>query len=101
MQSVKAIRFVIVKGRVMEQYKNKSEFYHFGLLPRVCIHTLDIDEYSHMYIPQEVCSCGSKDWIDSKMALSQMNGIPFMFKDVHRCKKCNEVRMANHIGKEE
>jgi len=85
----------------MEEENKNSEFFHFGILPRVCIHTLEEDEYSHMYIPEEGCSCGCKEWIVSVMALAQVDGIPCMFKNVHRCRDCNEVRMANHIGKEE
>lgn len=85
----------------MEQYKNKSEFYHFGVLPRMCIHSPIEDEYSHMYVPQEKCDCGCSKWVDGKMPLVEMMGVPCMFKDVHRCKDCNEVRVANHIGKDE
>lgn len=80
---------------------SKSEFYHFGILPQVCIHSLDEDEYSKMYIPQEKCKCGSSDWIESTMDIIVPKGFTFPQKRVHRCKECNEVRIANHIGYKE
>jgi hypothetical protein len=89
------------EGRVMEEAKNKSEFYHFGILPRVCIHTPGEDQYSKMYKPREVCECGCKEWIDGTMALANIGGVECMFKDVHRCKECGKVRMSDHIGREE
>jgi hypothetical protein len=73
---------------------SKSEFYHFGLLPQVCIHSLIEDEYSKMYKPQETCDCGHSEWVESTMIM--IEGYPP--KQVHRCKKCNEVRIAHHIG---
>lgn len=73
---------------------SNSEFFHFGILPQVCIHSLIEDEYSKMYVPQEVCKCGCKEWIDSTMLM--FIGLPE--KEVHRCKDCNEVRIAKHIG---
>lgn len=76
---------------------NKSEFFHFGILPQVCIHSLVQDEYSCMYSPQANCECGSSEWIDSTMEI--VNGLPI--KDVHRCKHCNKVRLATHIGYKE
>ncbi len=81
---------------------DKSEFYHFGILPRVCIHSPNEDEYLKMYIPREKCGCGNSEWISGKMDIVKpMNGYTFPQKDVHRCKDCNEVRMADHIGKDE
>lgn len=74
---------------------SKSEFYHFGILPQVCIHSLDEDEFSKMYTPQEKCDCGCGDWIESEMQICANFYSP---KKVHRCKTCNEVRIANHIG---
>lgn len=74
---------------------DKSEFFHFGILPQVCIHSLDEDDYSKMYIPQEKCDCGCPDWIESIMKMFKNFDSP---KRVHRCKKCNEVRIAHHIG---
>lgn len=83
----------------MKKLTDTSEFYHFGILPQICIHSPIQDEYSKMYIPQEVCECGSKDWIDGKMdIIKPIYGLHFPKKDVHRCKKCNKVRMSNHIG---
>jgi hypothetical protein len=80
---------------------DKSEFFHFGILPQVCIHSLDEDEYSKMYIPQEKCDCGCSDWIESTMKIIE-DRIGYNFhKRVHRCKECNEVRIANHIGYKE
>lgn len=78
----------------MDEFINKSEFFHFGILPQICIHSVIEDEYSKMYIPQMVCNCGCVEWIDGKMQMFE--GFPE--KDVHRCKKCNEVRIAHHIG---
>ncbi len=83
---------------------NKSEFYHFGILPRACIHSPIPDQYSPMYKPQEECEkCGCKEWHTKgcSMILGHYpDGTP-MYKDVHRCKNCFEVRMAFHIGDEE
>lgn len=77
----------------------KSDFFYFGTLPQVCIHSLIEDEYSQMYIPQEICDCGSNEWIESKMdVIKPIEGFSYPKKDVHRCKNCNTVRLANHIG---
>lgn len=76
-----------------------SPFYHYGILPEVCIHSTKEDEYSKMYSPREKCDCGSSEWIEGKMDIVQpVHGYKFPQKDVHRCKKCNEVRVADHIG---
>ena len=81
---------------------NNSEFYHFGILPQVCIHSLDEDEYSKMYVPQEKCDCGCSDWIESTMKIIKDSfGYEFPKKRVHRCTECNEVRIAHHIGYKE
>ncbi len=83
---------------IAELAKN-SEFYHFGILPSVCIHSLIEDEYSKMYIPRQSCECSCEIWIDGKMDIVKpINGYTFPKKDVHRCADCNEVRMADHIG---
>lgn len=59
------------------------------------------DEYSKMYIPREKCECGCSEWIEGKMNIVEpVNGYQFPQKDVNRCKKCNEVRMADHISLE-
>ena len=80
---------------------SKSEFFHFGILPSVCIHSLDEDQYSKMYIPQEKCDCGSNVWIESTMKIIENSfGYEFPKKRVHRCKECNQVRIAYHIGTE-
>lgn len=78
----------------MNEFRNKSEFYHFDVIPQVCIHSLVEDEYSKMYVPREVCECGCTEWVEGTMQM--FIGLPL--KDVHRCKACNEVRMADHIG---
>ncbi len=78
---------------------SKSDFFHFGTLPNVCIHSLDEDEFSKMYIPQDRCNCGGNEWIDSTMKIIEdFMGYEFPKKRVHRCKACNEVRIAHHIG---
>lgn len=78
---------------------SKSEFYHFGIFPQICIHSLDEDEYSQMYTPQETCDCGCKEWIESTMKIVEdYMGYEFPLKRVHRCKYCNKVRISNHIG---
>ena len=75
-----------------------SEFFHFGILPELCIHTLEEDEYSKMYIPQEKCDCGSSEWFESTMILGTYPCGTHVIKDVNRCSQCNNVRMARHIG---
>lgn len=76
-----------------------SEFYHFGILPSVCIHSIIEDEYSKMYIPREKCACGGDEWIAGKMnIIKPIVGLNYPKKDIHRCKQCNEVRLADHIG---
>ncbi len=78
---------------------NKSEFYHFGILPQVCIHSTDEDEYSKSYIPREKCDCDHSEWVEGKMDIVKpIMGYNFPKKNVHRCKECNEIRMADHIG---
>ena len=77
---------------------NNSDFLYFGTLPSISIHTPKEDEYSKMYIPREKCDCGCSEWITGTFLLGlYQNKIP-CYKDVHRCKDCNEVRMADHIG---
>jgi len=81
--------------------KEESAFYQFGLLPEVCIHSPIEDQYSKSYIPRKTCECGCNEWIDSTMKIIEDSmGYEFPKKDVHRCKKCNNVRMADHIGAE-
>lgn len=76
-----------------------SEFFHFGILPSVCIHSPIEDEYSKMYNPRQKCECGCEEWVDGLMDIVKpMNGYEFPKKNVHRCAKCSEVRMADHIG---
>lgn len=77
---------------------NKSEFYHLGIIPKVCIHLLDEDEFSKMYIPQVKCDCGCSEWIKSTMHLFMNEN---WIKRVHRCNSCNQVRIAHHIGYKE
>lgn len=79
---------------------NKSEFYHFGILPAVCIHSPLPDLYSKMYTPRETCDCGCSEWIQEGCTMilcHYPDGTP-MYKDVHRCRYCAEVRMADHVG---
>jgi hypothetical protein len=77
-----------------------SAFLNFKLLPEVALHTIEEDEYSELYIPREKCDCGCSEWIEKgcTMILGFCYGDP-IYKDVHRCKECDEVRMADHISK--
>jgi len=78
---------------------SNSAFYEFGLLPEICIYSLDEDQYSKNYIPREACDCGCKEWVDSEMdIIKPVDGFTFPKKRVHRCKSCNEVRLADHKG---
>lgn len=82
-----------------EEILSKSEFYHFGILPGVCIHSLIEDQYSKMYIPRKKCDCGCLEWIEGEMDV--MKPIPGFYspkRHVHRCKNCKEVRLSDHIG---
>ncbi len=73
----------------------ESEFFKYGKLPNVCIHSLSEDQYSKHYIPQERCDCGCEEWIEGKMKIIEdMGDYVYPLKDVHRCKECNEVRVA-------
>ncbi len=74
-----------------------SAFAMFGILPEVCIHSLIEDEYSKSYIPREECDCGCREWIESTMRIFQNDPL-YRVRRVHRCRHCNEVRMADHIG---
>lgn len=73
---------------------DRSCFYHFGILPQACIHSLIEDEYSKMYEPEKNCKCGCENWYEDDAVL--FIGLPP--KKVHRCKRCNELRMGIHIG---
>lgn len=79
---------------------NNSEFYHFGILPQVTIHSVVEDKYSHMYIPRENCDCGCSEWITEgcTMVLAHYSDGTPIYKDVHRCNECKSVRLAYHIG---
>lgn len=84
----------------MKEIINKSEFYHFGILPQKCIHSPIRDQYSDSYNPDVTCKCGSSDWMQEGCTMilgHYLDGTP-MYKDVHRCKSCFEVRMATHKG---
>lgn len=83
-----------------DEWTNNSEFYHFDILPQLTIHTVIPDDYSPMYKPRERCDCGCDEWLEEgcTMILGHYpDGTP-VYKDVHRCKTCYEVRMADHIG---
>lgn len=81
----------------MDEYLNKSEFYHFEILPKVCIHSIQEDKYSKMYKPRDKCECGCSEWIISTMIVN----VYLPEKDVYRCKSCNEIRLSDHIGLKE
>lgn len=84
----------------MNNWISESAFLNFGLLPEVCIHSIEEDQYSKLYIPRKKCDCGSNEWIEEgcTMVLAHYpDGTP-IYKDVHRCKNCFEVRMADHIS---
>lgn len=77
-----------------------SEFFHFGILPAVCIHSPLEDRYSKMYIPREKCDCGSLEWLEEgcSMRLGNYPDGTAIYKNVHRCWFCSELRMSDHIG---
>ncbi len=80
--------------------KEKSAFYYFGLLPEVTIHSPAEDTYSKSYIARQNCNCGSSVWLENgcTMVLGHYSDGTPIYKDVHRCMVCKEVRMADHIG---
>ena len=84
----------------IEELKNKSEFYHFGILPQRCIHSPLEDEYSKIYKAREKCDCGSSKWIEEgcTVILGYYPDGTLIHKDVHRCMNCFEIRFADHIG---
>lgn len=79
---------------------NENAFVHFGLLPEVCIHSPVEDQYSKMYVARNTCECASEEWLTEgqTMILGHYAGDIPLIKHVHRCAKCNEVRLADHIG---
>lgn len=86
----------------MKDAMDNSEFYHFGILPQLTIHSPVEDSYSHMYIPRDKCDCGCGEWKDGEMELIYpIAGVSFPKKHVHRCANCNDVRMADHKGMKE
>jgi hypothetical protein len=85
-------------SRYQSLHLKKSDFFDFGIIPKVCIHSLQEDEYSKFYIPIDKCNCGCNKWVESEMnILKSKYGYSFPKKKVHRCAKCNEVRLANKI----
>lgn len=84
----------------MKEHIDKSAFYYFGLLPEVCIHSPLQDQYSKSYIPRVKCDCGCTEWIEQgcTMAMGYYPDKTPMCRNVHRCKECHGVRMADHIG---
>lgn len=76
----------------------KSPFYYFGILPAWSIYSPVQDNYSDVYVPEKVCECGSIKWKKKQtMILGFQNGIP-LSKEIHRCKNCDKIRMAKHVG---
>ncbi len=84
----------------MNDYINKSEFFHFGILPGVCIHSPINDVFSKMYVPREKCENGHSDWLTEGciMKIGHWQDSTPIYKEVHRCKICNDVRISDHIG---
>ena len=79
-----------------------GDFFNYGTLPKVCIHTPKPDNFSDYYSPRGICKCGSSDWIDGEMDIlkSKIDHV-WPKKPVHRCKKCEEVRLSDLKEKEE
>lgn len=76
-------------------WMTKSDFYKSGKLPKVCIHSLVEDKYSEFYEAVKKCECGGEEWVESEMEILKPSmGHVFPTKPVHRCKKCDTVRMA-------
>jgi hypothetical protein len=86
----------------MKDAMDNSEFYHFGVLPQLTIHSPIVDQYSHMYIPRDSCDCGCSEWKDGELDLIQpIRGFTLPKKQVHRCVNCSNLRMADHKGRKE
>ncbi len=83
----------------MSENIDESAFYHFGILPAVCIYSAMEDQYSKMYVPRNKCDCGSDKWNEESwgMIIGHYGGIP-VHKQVQGCAACGEVRLADHIG---
>ena len=78
---------------------SESAFLEFGLLPGVCIHSIIEDRYSKMYVARTICQCGCSEWVDSSIEIIRdLMGYEYPKKQMHRCKQCNQVRMADHIS---
>ncbi len=78
---------------------SNSKFYHLGILPQICIHNPIDGEYSKMYLARKKCDCGNEEWRESFMDVIQpTDGYAWEKKRVHRCTKCNEIRMADYIS---
>lgn len=81
--------------KLINSMNGLGDFVNYGTLPKVCIHTPMLDNFSHLYIANKKCKCGCSDFIDSEMKiLKDVFGHEFSKKKVNRCKKCNEVRLA-------
>ncbi len=84
----------------MQNDIDKSAFYHFGILPQIYIHSPKEDQYSKSYIARVKCDCGCTEWLEDGCTMilgHYYDGTP-IYKDVHRCKQCKEVRMAHHVS---
>jgi hypothetical protein len=82
-----------------EEMRKFEEGFAYRPLPRVSIHSIIEDQYSKYYEPRESCACGCKEWIYSEMdILKPTLGHVWPRKQVHRCKQCNCVRMADLRG---
>lgn len=81
--------------KLIDKMNGMGDFINYGTLPKVCIHTPIPDNFSPYYVPDEKCKCGCTDFIDGEMKiLKDSFGYEFPKKFVHRCKNCNEVRLA-------
>lgn len=68
-------------------------------LPKVCIHNAKQDGFSSKYKPREVCKCGKSKWTTEGCTMlvhATPHGIE-IYKSVHRCEACNEVRLTDLI----
>lgn len=82
-----------VKGNTMKDYPEAN--FSISNLPKVSVYCLDNNYFMQFYEMNEICLCGSQEWIMSFLKISTTeNDLQFLPKRIHRCKSCNQIRLS-------